>query len=328
MGNFSYASCKDDYTKHWSELVINPNKISQFQGAATKIIAGQTVYKSLESQTGIPWYFIGLLHYRESDCNFHTHLHNGDSLNARTHNVPAGRPHAGNPPFTFEFSALDALADYKGQDWTKETIEKISYNSEKFNGFGYRMHGVPSAYLYAGTNQYVRGKYVADGVWNPNYVDTQLGCMGILKIILATNKNIATTVGPVIPVSTITTPKATIDPPTNKELNLVSRKHWYNDLMQKFMGVIGLGGASYKGLQSIDLESTRSTLETIKSIAETIGSIGVIVGAVALGAYFIYQNSMIKQDIVEGRYEPSGDDTNLATNTNSATDIIVPNTSV
>lgn len=334
MGNYSYAACKVDYTEHWSHTVINHNRVQEFKNAATKIIGGASVYKSLESQTGIPWYFIGLLHFRESDCNFHTHLHNGDSLNARTHQVPAGRPKkapaSGHFPYTFNESALDALEDYKGQDWTKETIEKIAYNSEKFNGFGYRAHGVPSAYLWAGTNQYKRGKYVADGVWSSTYVDTQLGCMGILKTLLETDKSVvATTSAPAVTVPVvINTPKAQIDTPTNAQMKSVSRKYWYNDLMQKIMGALGLGGATYKGLDSLNLETTKSSIETIKSIAETIGSIGLVVGAVCLGAYFIYQNRLIKEDIVEGRLTPSGGDVVPNDAPNNPAEIIVPDTSV
>ncbi len=307
MGNYTYAALKNDYSEHWAKLEINANKLSQFQAAAHKITAGMAVYKSLETQTGIPWYFIGLLHYRESDCNFHTHLHNGDSLNARTYHVPAGRPRTGSPPFTFEFSALDALSDYKGQDWTKETIEKISFNSERFNGFGYRMHGVPSAYLYAGTNQYIRGKYVSDGVWSASTVDTQLGCMGILKIILATNATIAapTLAQPAAPDATY---KASIDTPTDAQMNAVSRKHWYNSLAQRGSALVAALAGSYKGLDTINLDSTKTAVENIKSIAETVGSIGIVVASVALLAYFIYQNHLIKVDIVEGRSMPSGGD--------------------
>ncbi|PNA15926.1 peptidoglycan-binding protein, partial [Pseudomonas sp. MPR-R1B] len=87
-----------------------------------------------------------------------------------------------NPPFTFEYSAIDALTreGLTRMDWTTYIIERIAYANEKFNGFGYAMHGVPSAYLWAGTNQYERGKYVADNVWSPYAVDQQLGVMGVL----------------------------------------------------------------------------------------------------------------------------------------------------
>src|SRR6185369_1832675 len=51
---------------------------------------------------------------------------------------------------------------------------------EKYNGLGYAAKGVPSPYIWAGTNQYQSGKYVRDHVYDPNAVDTQLGCAGLL----------------------------------------------------------------------------------------------------------------------------------------------------
>ena len=57
----------------------------------------------------MPWYVVGLIHTMESSGNFAAHLHNGDPLSARTTHVPAGRPKAGAPPFTWEESATDAL---------------------------------------------------------------------------------------------------------------------------------------------------------------------------------------------------------------------------
>lgn len=318
MGNYTYAACKQDYTNHWADLEINPNKQIQFQHAAAKIQSGAAMYQKLEAQTGIPWYFIGLLHYRESDCNFHTHLHNGDSLNARTHNVPAGRPRTGTPPFSFEFSAIDALADYKGQDWSTDTIEKISYNSEKFNGFGYRMHGVPSAYLYAGTNQYSHGKYVSDGVWSSNTVDSQLGCMGILKTLLASNA-VAITPKAVEVANTAAdepfdTPKAHIERPTDKEMNSVSRKHFWSDWGQKIAGLFGAGGVAYKAADSSGVEAIQPAVWQAKQIATAIGVSGIIVVAIGLVIWFGYLKKLQKDDVVEGRATPSGSDsTNITT---------------
>ncbi|MFG1454717.1 peptidoglycan-binding protein, partial [Xanthobacter sp. V2C-8] len=55
------------------------------------------------------------------------------------------------------------------------SIPRCLFEGERFNGFGYRMRGVPSAYLWSSSNQYARGKYVADGVWSATAVDQQMG---------------------------------------------------------------------------------------------------------------------------------------------------------
>ena len=39
--------------------------------------------------------------------------------------------------------------------------------------------------IYAGTTNYTGGKYVADGVYDPNYVDKQLGVALMLKALMS-----------------------------------------------------------------------------------------------------------------------------------------------
>lgn len=173
---------KDTYAHAWHDLVIDADKAGAFDVAAHKVIAGRPHYDIITSRTGVPWAVIGLAHLRESDCNFKTHLHNGDSLVAKTHHVPAGRP-PGDPPFSFDDSAVDALRIDGLSSFTWDSIERVAYALETFNGFGYYKHGLPSAYLWAGTNQYRGGKYVADNKFDRNAVDRQLGTMGVLKRI-------------------------------------------------------------------------------------------------------------------------------------------------
>jgi hypothetical protein len=67
--------------------------------------------------------------------------------------------------------------------------------------------GLPSPYLWAGTNQYRIGKYVADGKYDPKHVDTQPGCAGLLMAMMALDPTITFTRAKITPVST--TPTAT-----------------------------------------------------------------------------------------------------------------------
>ena len=52
---------------------------------------------------------------------------------------------------------------------------------ERYNGLGYASRGAPSPYIWSGTDQYKAGKYVRDGVYDPNHVDTQPGCAALIK---------------------------------------------------------------------------------------------------------------------------------------------------
>ena len=144
-------------------------------------------YEKVGQPLQIPWYFIGIIHALEAGFNFRTHLHNGDPLSDRTFQVPRNRPEVWSPPNDWESSADDALRikNFHGQgDWT---LEQILYRWELYNGFGYRnkrdAEGKPvySPYLWSFSNQYRRGKYVRDGVWDPSAVSQQCGACTMLK---------------------------------------------------------------------------------------------------------------------------------------------------
>lgn len=180
----NFEDLRDEYSALWASAIVTDH--SRFNPYLAKAEINRLRYEAVSRELGgnVPWQLIAGLHMRESSMRFNGHLHNGDSLKARTHNVPAGRPAAGSPPFTWEESALDALK-IKGLDKIKAwPIERILYEGERYNGFGYRQYrGIQSAYLWAGTNHYAAGKYVSDGVWSKTAVDTQPGVAGLLKLL-------------------------------------------------------------------------------------------------------------------------------------------------
>ena len=119
----------------------------------------------------------------EASLNFNRHLHNGDPLTARTTHVPKGRPVAGDPPFTWEVSASDAL-QLEGLDKVKNwTMPGILFQIEKYNGFGYRTRHpeVLTPYLWSFSNQYRKGKFTADGKFDPEATSQQCGAAVILR---------------------------------------------------------------------------------------------------------------------------------------------------
>jgi hypothetical protein len=74
---------------------------------------------------------------------------------------------------------------------------------EQYNGLGYAGRGLPSPYVWSGTDQYHTGKYIHDGVFDPNEVDQQLGCAGILMAMMQIDPSItfagATVIHPATP---------------------------------------------------------------------------------------------------------------------------------
>ena len=161
-------------------MVLRPERLRDVQATARRIFKGRERYEKVSSATGVPWFVVGLIHAMEAGLSFDDHLHNGDPLDERTVHVPRGRPKQGNPPFTWEDSAIDALS-YDGltviDNWC---VERIAYMLESYNGWGYRGKGVPTPYLWSYTNQYEKGKFVRDHVFDANAVSEQSGAMAIL----------------------------------------------------------------------------------------------------------------------------------------------------
>lgn len=165
---------------HWTTARIKPEWEADIRRTADKIVSGRPRYQKVEEETGVPWQLVGILHEMECDCDFGKHLHNGDPLTARTVRVPAGRPLEGKPPFRWHDSAVDALQRLGWHRVPSWQITKALDMLERYNGLGYRSKGIPSPYLWSGTTAYVKGKYVRDGVFDPEAVSKQIGAAPLL----------------------------------------------------------------------------------------------------------------------------------------------------
>jgi len=182
-----------DYRHLWETMKINPGAIPEAKRIAGLIKQGFNRYENVSysaalaipNGTPCPWYFIGLTHLMECSLSWNKHLHNGDPLTARTVNVPAGRPRKGTPPFTWEESAIDAI---RLQDLNNAKLEwdlfLVLQKLEEYNGLGYQKRGIYTPYLWSMTNHYIKGKYVADGKYDPEAVSTQVGCAAVLKFLI------------------------------------------------------------------------------------------------------------------------------------------------
>jgi lysozyme family protein len=173
---------QEEYQKLYKDCRIESTKLSQVDTVINRIIDNRARYKKVERVTDVPWFIIAVIHQLEASGNFNTHLHNGNSLSAKTTDVPRNRP-LGNPPFTWQESAQDAL-EYDGlNNWTDWSIPGICYKLEGYNGFGYRkFHSdIKSPYLWSFSNHYIKGKYRFDGIFDSNLVSQQCGGMVLLK---------------------------------------------------------------------------------------------------------------------------------------------------
>lgn len=195
---------KSANASRWANATIT--RKSAFGPVAKKLVANKSRYQAVEAFTGVPWWFIAVVHNRESGADFGGVLHNGEHIlgtGKKTRLVPKGR----GPFTTWEEAAIDALKNChpfaaKNKDWSVGgTLTKL----EEYNGLGYftgpvtrkngkivaRYPSQPSPYVWAGTDQYIQGKYVADGVFDPGHVDKQLGCAGLIMAMAQLDSSIA-----------------------------------------------------------------------------------------------------------------------------------------
>lgn len=183
--SIKYEDISGELEKMFETAEIRDNKRAAVKAEATRLLQGREVYEEISDATKVPWWFIGLIHGMECSYSMNKHLHNGDSLKARTWQVPAGRPKKGSPPFTFKESAIDALEvdGFAGKtDWP---LPMVLFRLERYNGFGYRKKfGFASPYLWSYTNHFESGKYVRDGVFDADAPSKQCGTAATLKELI------------------------------------------------------------------------------------------------------------------------------------------------
>lgn len=193
----------------WTGCVVTPSRQSYFDGVAVRLVRdnAKVIYQRIEARTSVPWFVVAVIHEREASQNFTRQLGQGDPLNAKSIHVPKGwGPYFGAT--AFEDAAYDALMKAAPQagKWTDWSIGGILTILEEYNGLGYAAHNMPSPYIWAGTNQYSRGKYTSDGHLDMNAVDTQLGCAGLLMAMQKLDKSIVFGAAPPVPQTTRISP--------------------------------------------------------------------------------------------------------------------------
>lgn len=162
----------------------NAKLTRSFLSSARRLVApsAKARYQAVSARTGVPWAIIAVIHERECSQDWSGSLAQGDPWNRVSVHVPAGR----GPFRSWEDAAIDALVNCppyaaRNKDWSiGATLTKL----EQYNGLGYAARGRPSPYIWAGTDQYKSGKYVRDGFYDPNVVDSQPGCAGLLLTMM------------------------------------------------------------------------------------------------------------------------------------------------
>jgi hypothetical protein len=61
---------KDGYERNRADLRSRPIRKEDAQRQAHRLLQGKPTYQECEAKTGVPWWFSGLCHYRESNYDF------------------------------------------------------------------------------------------------------------------------------------------------------------------------------------------------------------------------------------------------------------------
>lgn len=178
---------------------VNVTKTDEVDAVARKLL-DRNHRPRLEpvcNATDVPLPLWASLCERESGCRFDRNPAQGDPLSRPSTHVPVGRPKLGAPPndhfpVTYEYAAIDAINyDHLNDNSAPWTMTYACWKGEAWNGFGPRNHGIHTGYLWGGTNHYTRGKYIADGVWDPSHADVQLGIVPVMLRMIALDQTIA-----------------------------------------------------------------------------------------------------------------------------------------
>lgn len=174
------------YAALWASARVSGGMAGEARHVAARMIVHRDTYEQVTRYCGVPWFVVGLIHAMEAGQSFACHLHNGDNLARPTVHVPAHRPRASGGPFTFVESAVDALRLDRLDKVDAWPIERVLFELEAFNGWGYALEHreCNTPYLWSGTQHYTCGKYTGDGVWSSSAVSEQAGAAAILRAAL------------------------------------------------------------------------------------------------------------------------------------------------
>jgi lysozyme family protein len=172
-----------DYGRAFWAVALDREKVQAIDASVDKIVAVRARLQALADKIDSPWYVVGIVWLLETGGSFAVHLHNGDPLTARTVHVPAGRPTTGQPPFSWEESAADAIRLNHLDHLNCADLASVLQAIERVDGLGYSNRGVSSPYLWAYTSAYAGGKFLADGTFDPNAKAAQPGTVALLRRI-------------------------------------------------------------------------------------------------------------------------------------------------
>jgi lysozyme family protein len=190
MTIFDVPALKAANLARWQAMTVPVSFRPIITNVALRLInpGAKASYQTVETATKVPWFVTAVIHEREASQSWRANLAQGDPWDKVSVHVPKGC----GPFGCWEDAAIDALKrrpPYVAvwNDWTPGGTLTIL---EEYNGLGYAMRGYPSPYIWASTDQYIRGKFVSDHHFDPDAIDHQLGCAALIKQMMGIDPSI------------------------------------------------------------------------------------------------------------------------------------------
>jgi lysozyme family protein len=188
-----FSALASEYSALLATMRVDPARERELTLRAAAVLAlGQAhsdEWAEVRARTGVPQLW-GLASFeRESGSDYLRSPAQGDRWDRVSVNEPRGLgPYRCWGDACVAAYAIDKLDDVGGTNWT---WPRACYEGELYNGFGPRAHGRHTGYLWAWTNIYTGGKYVADGKWDPDHVDEQCGMVPMMAALLRLDASLA-----------------------------------------------------------------------------------------------------------------------------------------
>jgi len=204
----SFSLLAPHYAKLWTELVPSPAHMPELTKICNGLIAHKATYQQVaQTVWGDPkfWWYVAVNDQMEGGGGACTFLGNGQPLNRVTTEVPVGL----GPFASFLAGAIAALRGVSAPT----SIERAAFDWEAFNGWGYLNKPIENPYLASDSNEYTKGKYIADHVYSASAVSGQPGALTILKVLVGLDPTIKIPLEtqPEVPVAETSTAASQID---------------------------------------------------------------------------------------------------------------------
>src|SRR5579863_993898 len=158
-----FTALAPEYTSLLATVNVRPERERELMERAEIILTLSEGHQSegdeVEGATGVPKLWGIPSFERESSSDYRCSPAQGDRWNEVSIHVPRGLGPYANWGTSCEAAyRIDHLDQVGAANWT---WPRALFEGELYNGFGPRAHGIHTGYLWAWTNLYTEGKYVA-----------------------------------------------------------------------------------------------------------------------------------------------------------------------